>query len=168
MGVSEQAVWSTSIELASEHATRKLANALHPAAAPGHTLLLSGEIGAGKTFFARAIIQGLLAPYGTPEDVPSPTFTLVQTYQIPGLEIWHSDLYRLCGIEEVAELGLLDAFETAFCLVEWPDRLGAERPKDALSLTFGMSADKGARRVTLTAHDPKWGWLSSVLGAGLQ
>ena len=102
-------------------------------AALGDCFLLSGPIGAGKTHFARAFIQSLL---NTDEDVPSPSFTLVQTYEAPNFEIWHADLYRLTHPDEVVELGLEDAFSTAVCLIEWPDRLGQDAPKSALSLSF--------------------------------
>ena len=88
---------------------------------------------AGKTHFARNLIQSLMAE---PEDVPSPTFTLVQAYDTPSGEIWHCDLYRLSAAEEVDELGLTEAFDTAICLVEWPDKLGPLAPRGALTLTF--------------------------------
>jgi len=72
-----------------------------------------------------------------PEDVPSPTFTLVQIYDTSAGEIWHADLYRLSSPEEAEELGLRDAFETAICLIEWPDRLGSISPTaGALTLVF--------------------------------
>lgn len=105
--------------------------------------MLSGDIGAGKTFLARALIHSLLT---TVEDVPSPTFTLVQTYDTPRGEIWHSDLYRVGGAEDIEELGLSDAFDTAICLIEWPDRLGALAPKDALSLTLTADAQSDTTR----------------------
>ncbi|MCM2562001.1 tRNA (adenosine(37)-N6)-threonylcarbamoyltransferase complex ATPase subunit type 1 TsaE [Lutimaribacter sp. EGI FJ00015] len=120
---------------------------------PGDVLLLEGPIGAGKTHFARALIQSLLAQ---PEDVPSPTFTLVQIYDGPDCEIWHSDLYRLGHPDEVAELGLIDAFDTAICLVEWPDRLGVLAPEQALHLSFEPGATDDARRLTLRWTDPRW------------
>jgi tRNA threonylcarbamoyladenosine biosynthesis protein TsaE len=102
----------------------------------GDTVLLSGPIGAGKSHFARAFIRARL---GRAEDVPSPSFTLVQTYQAD-VEIWHSDLYRLSHPDEVLELGLEDAFATAICLVEWPDRLGKFVPKQAISINFASEA----------------------------
>lgn len=109
----------------------------------GDCLLLEGQIGAGKSHFARALIQARL---GRAEDVPSPTFTLVQSYEAD-VEIWHADLYRLRHPEEVFELGLEEAFGTAICLVEWPDRLGSAQPKGALRLRF--SSEGEGRRVEI-------------------
>ncbi len=106
--------------------------------APGDTLLLRGQIGAGKTHLARALIQTWL---GRLEDVPSPTFTLVQTYVARGAELWHADLYRLTHPHEVDELGLTAAFDTAICLVEWPDRLGKLTPLRAIDLTLTVAGD---------------------------
>ena len=107
----------------------------------GDCLLLEGQIGAGKSHFARAFIQARL---GRAEDVPSPTFTLVQTYQAD-IEIWHADLYRLSHPDEVLELGLEEAFDSAICLIEWPDRLGSLLPKGALRLRFALEGE--GRRV---------------------
>lgn len=129
----------------------------------GDVLLLSGPIGAGKTHFARALIQKRLADLGVAEDVPSPTFTLVQTYDAGGVEIWHADLYRLTHPDEALELGLQDAFDTAICLVEWPDRLGADTPDGALHLTFSSDPDTEARLVELTADAPRWADLISEI-----
>lgn len=117
------------------------------------SLLLSGPVGAGKTHFARALILSLL---DVPEDVPSPTFTLVQSYENAAGSIWHADLYRLSSTHEVEELGLLEAFETAICLIEWPDRLGDLAPQNALSLVFQDGAHDLQRRVTATWSDEKW------------
>ncbi len=106
-------------------------------AVAGDTFLLSGPIGAGKSHFARAFIRARL---GRAEDIPSPTFTLVQTYPAD-VEIWHSDLYRLSHPDEVLELGLDEAFDTAICLVEWPDRLGALTPASAISIRLASQGD---------------------------
>ena len=99
---------------------------------------LVGPVGAGKSHFARALIQAAQFEAGqVPEDVPSPTFTLVQSYLAGEQEIWHCDLYRLTDPSEALELGLDAAFETAICLVEWPDRLGDDWPSDrALTCQF--------------------------------
>lgn len=120
---------------------------------PGDTVLLEGEVGAGKTHFARALIQSLLPE---PEDVPSPTFTLVQTYATELAEIWHADLYRLTSTQEIEELGLTEAFESDICLVEWPDRLGPLIPTDALTLSFAAADHDDARRITARWTDAKW------------
>ncbi|MEY3532094.1 MAG: hypothetical protein RI979_118 [Pseudomonadota bacterium] len=103
----------------------------------GDCLLLEGQIGAGKSHFARAFIQARL---GRAEDVPSPTFTLVQSYQAD-VEIWHADLYRLSHPDEVLELGLEEAFDSAICLIEWPDRLGSLLPKGAMRLRFALEGE---------------------------
>ena len=115
--------------------------------APGDIILLSGPIGAGKSIFARAFIRSRLGESGLHEDIPSPTFTLVQTYEGNGLEIWHVDLFRLESIDEVAELGLDHAFESALCLIEWPEILGSLAPPDAISLSFSISGDNDSRRI---------------------
>lgn len=119
--------------LHSEADTIALATQVGAALRPGDVLLLQGPVGAGKSFFARALIQSL---QDNPEDVPSPTFTLVQTYETKAGEIWHADLYRLSGPDEAAELGLLDAMDTAICLIEWPDRLAGDAPDDATTCHF--------------------------------
>ena len=138
------------VELDTPEDTSRLAAAVARVLRAGDVLLLSGPIGAGKSHFARAVIQSRLALDGRPvEDVPSPTFTLVQTYEMDGVEIWHADLYRLTHPDEVEELGLIDAFDTAICLVEWPDRLGPLIPPQAIRLTFDVTGDT-RRRLTLT------------------
>lgn len=126
--------------LPDDAATTGLGHALAHLLQAGDTVLLSGGIGAGKTHLSRAFIQAKL---GRAEDVPSPTFTLVQTYEAETCEIWHADLYRLSHPDEVLELGLEAAFEHGICLIEWPDRLGDLVPKSALKITLTV---KGAGR----------------------
>ena len=125
--------------------TDRLGERLAESVGPGDVLLLEGPIGAGKSHLARALIRARL---GHDEEVPSPTFTLVQTYDDPGGTIWHADLYRLGHPDEALELGLVDAFDEAICLVEWPDRLGRLRPRDAL--TIALEAEGEGRRARLT------------------
>lgn len=140
-----------SLTLADQDQTEALARQMAPLLRAGDVLLLSGSIGAGKSTFARAVIR---AATGNPaEDVPSPTFTLVQSYETPQGEIWHSDLYRLGHPDEVFELGLYEAFETAICLVEWPDRLGDLAPETALALEF--TAGYPAHQLTISG-DAIW------------
>lgn len=134
--------------------TASLAASLGGALQPGDTVLLDGAIGSGKTHFARALVQSVLA---IPEDVPSPTFTLVQVYDTRIGEVWHSDLYRLSSVEEVEELGLIEAFETSICLIEWPEKLGTLRPPTALAIRFmADSDDLEARHLEMRWTDPKW------------
>ncbi|PVH28366.1 tRNA (adenosine(37)-N6)-threonylcarbamoyltransferase complex ATPase subunit type 1 TsaE [Pararhodobacter oceanensis] len=137
------------IFLPDPEATSALAQALAPLLRAGDCLLLEGQIGAGKTHFARALIQEFTA-----EDVPSPTFTLVQTYDAPEFEIWHADLYRLSHPDEAIELGLIEAFETALCLIEWPEKLGDDAPKQALTLQLVPESE--GRRVEFLSPAPQW------------
>ncbi|MBM1632924.1 tRNA (adenosine(37)-N6)-threonylcarbamoyltransferase complex ATPase subunit type 1 TsaE [Sulfitobacter mediterraneus] len=119
----------------------------------GDVILLTGDVGAGKTHFARSLIQSVL---DMPEDVPSPTFTLVQTYDTDIGEIWHADLYRLTSVFEIEELGLTDAFESAVCLVEWPDRLGPLTPDNALHISIEPGEDDNARQLMMRWKGSKW------------
>lgn len=130
-------------DLPTEDASTAFAHQIGAILIAGDTILLSGPVGAGKSFFCRALIR---ARTGTSEDIPSPTFTLVQTYPHTDGDIWHCDLYRLTDPDEVVELGLDEAFETAICLIEWPDRLGELRPQNALHLAFEANTD--GHRVT--------------------
>lgn len=120
--------------------TCRLARLLAPVLRAGDAVLLEGPIGAGKTLFCRALIRARL---GRKEDVPSPTFTLVQTYDSDP-DIWHADLYRLTHPDEARELGLEEAFATAITLIEWPDRLGNQAPAGAIRIRF-ISAGEGRR-----------------------
>lgn len=126
------------LDLPTPQATDDLARVLAGAIGAGDALLLEGPIGAGKSHLARALIRARL---GNPdEDVPSPTFTLVQTYDADP-PIWHADLYRLGHPDEVMELGLNQAFRSAIALVEWPDRLGKDAPKDAIRIRLSLQGE---------------------------
>jgi len=149
MSENSSAASSVTLDLPSEDASLHFARKLSRLLKPGDAVLLSGPVGAGKTHLARSFIQSRL---GQSEDVPSPTFTLVQTYGPPEAEIWHADLYRLSHPDEVWELGLDDAFQTAICLVEWPDRLGRHQPGDALHINLSVSGD--GRMAIITGGRP--------------
>lgn len=144
------------LALPSADHTTDFAARLAPILKPGDVLALQGPVGAGKSHLARALIQTRLAAHGLTQDVPSPTFTLVQTYDDSLTEIWHADLYRLQHPDEVLELGLSEAFESAICLVEWPDLLGDDLPERALVISLLPCTDPDMRHMTLKAIAGEW------------
>jgi len=146
------------LTLADEAATVRLAHAVAALARPGDVIALAGDLGVGKTRFARAFIDRLA---GDGEEVPSPTFTLAQTYETPAGTVWHFDLYRLSGPTETRELGLEEAFAEGIALIEWPDRLGPLLPAERLDVALAFLADGGARRARLTGHG---GWARRLQG----
>ncbi len=116
---------------------------------PGDTLALEGDLGAGKSTFARALIRAIA---GNPQlEIPSPTFTLVQSYETPRFEIAHFDLYRLSDPGEIDELGLDAALARGIAIVEWPSRGNGRIPADRLTLRFGEAAAIDRRNVLLGA-----------------
>lgn len=151
--------FSHQVHFTSPDQTRQFAINLSRHLKAGDVVLLQGGIGAGKTHFARSVIQERLSKIGALEDVPSPTFTLVQTYSAGDDEIWHADLYRLSHPDEVEELGLVQAFDDAICLVEWPDRLGSLTPESALTLSFDTDNKTGFedhRVITISGPARNW------------
>ena len=121
-------------------------------------------MGSGKTAFARALIRARL---GRPtEEVPSPTFTLVQLYEHGRGAIWHFDLYRLNAPEEAWELGIEDAFARAIALIEWPEKLGPLLPADRLEVNLAQGAGAGGRLITVTPHGPRAATLARCLRPG--
>jgi len=137
---------SLAILLPDLDATGALAGRIAGLLQPGDAVLLEGPLGAGKSAFARALLRALLANPAL--EVPSPSYTLVQTYDAPIGPVHHFDLWRLDGPAAVAELGWDDA-QDGVVLVEWPDRLGGLRPDHALTVTLSL-ADGDARRAVLT------------------
>jgi tRNA threonylcarbamoyladenosine biosynthesis protein TsaE len=142
------------LTLAGEQATLDLAARLAPLAERGDVFCLMGDLGTGKTTFARGFIRARARAAGVAaEEVPSPTFTLVQVYEIAPVPVWHFDLYRLEAAREAVELGIEEAFATAVSLIEWAERLGHRLPPDRLELRFAyVDAENGdgvSRRVTL-------------------
>jgi len=128
---------SFSLTLPDEEATRRLAMDIASALEPGDLITLSGDLGAGKTTFARALIRHLLADDTI--EVPSPTFTLVQNYELPRFTLVHGDLYRVASAAELAELGFEDLPDQAVVLVEWPDRAAGSLPVDRLDIAFTLA-----------------------------
>jgi len=140
--------FSQSISLPDEAATERLAQRLGTRLRPGDLVALRGDLGAGKTALSRSLIRSVTGPDA---EVPSPTFTLVQVYDTVLGPLWHFDLYRLSGPDEVIELGWDDARAEAVILVEWPDRLGPLLPADRVEVELAHDGPD-ARRATLTGH----------------
>ena len=132
--------------------TEELASALKENLQNGDIILLKGEIGAGKSLFARSLIQSTMDQV---EEVPSPTFTIVQTYETKLGSIWHADLYRLTDQSEIFELGLIDAFVNEIVIVEWPDRLGHLEPQDALTVEI-VILENDKREVIFSTNSSMW------------
>jgi tRNA threonylcarbamoyladenosine biosynthesis protein TsaE len=140
------------VALPDERATSRLAARLADRARQGDVIALVGPLGSGKTSFARAFIA---ARCGSPQEVPSPTFTLVQFYAAPGPPIWHFDLFRLAAPEEAWELGIEDAFADGISLIEWPERLGTLLPAERLEVALAFAAAPEARIASI-APSPAW------------
>jgi tRNA threonylcarbamoyladenosine biosynthesis protein TsaE len=121
-------------------ATEKLGAAIAARLAPGDAVLLKGDLGSGKTTLARAILAAL----GVKENVPSPTFTLVQAYEMPRLRVSHYDLYRLKRESELEELGLDEALDQGAALIEWPERAESRLPADALTAHLDADMERHA------------------------
>lgn len=128
-----------------------LAGVVASAARPGDAILLSGDLGAGKTTFARAFIRARGARAGEPvAEVPSPTFTLVQQYAFATGMVWHFDLYRIEDASELTELGLDEALAGGIALIEWPARMGGAAPAEPIDLALAFEADADLRTMTVT------------------
>jgi tRNA threonylcarbamoyl adenosine modification protein YjeE len=143
---------SYSVTLEREQDIRRLVMDIAAALDPGDLVTLSGDLGAGKTTFARALIRFLAGDPGIA--VPSPTFTLMQTYELPRFPVVHGDLYRLEGPGELAELGFDDLPKNAVVLLEWPDRAAGFLPPDRLDIAFTLSPSLGPehRNVRITGY----------------
>ena len=135
------------LALADEAATARLGAAIATALRPGEAVCLEGPLGAGKSTLARALVRALTTPG---EDVPSPTFTLVQFYEGARLAVAHFDLYRLTSADEAYEIGLDEALEDGAAVIEWPERLEGRLPPDRLDIE--ISIDGAARRARLSGH----------------
>ena len=143
---------SFTLALADEQATRRLVVDLAGALQPGDLVTLSGDLGAGKTAFARALIRHLAGDEQT--EVPSPSFTLMQTYDLPRFPVVHADLYRLSGPAELTELGFDDIPDNAVVLLEWPDRAAGFLPADRFDIALTLSPQHGSsyRNARLTGY----------------
>lgn len=137
-------------------ATERLASQLSGASRSGDVICLAGELGSGKTTFARFFIRSRASRRGIEvAEVPSPTFTLVQIYELPDSNIWHFDLFRLEHSDETIELGIEDALRDGICLIEWPDRLPELAFSARLDLTFTFGESEDERHVRIVG-DQTW------------
>ena len=135
------------IALPDDAATARLGEAVSRALRTGEAVCLTGPLGAGKSTLARALVRALTTP---DEDVPSPTFTLVQFYDGAGFPLAHFDLYRLTSPDEAWEIGLDEALDEGAAVIEWPQRLEGALPPDRLDIDIVFDGE--GRRARLTAH----------------
>ena len=137
------------VDLPDEAATAAFAARISALAEVGDVIALKGDLGCGKTSFARSFIRAR----GGAEEVPSPTFTLVQIYELTSAAIWHFDLYRIKSSEEAWELGIEDAFSEGISLIEWPERLGPLLPRRRLEIEFLFGDRPDERRALIDAGE---------------
>ncbi|WP_395445051.1 tRNA (adenosine(37)-N6)-threonylcarbamoyltransferase complex ATPase subunit type 1 TsaE [Caulobacter sp. UC70_42] len=135
------------LHLPDEAATQALGRTLAASLRAGDAVCLTGPLGAGKSTLARALIRALTTP---DEEVPSPTFTLVQFYETPAFPLAHFDLYRLSDPDEAYEIGLDEALDSGVALIEWPQRLEGRLPATRLDIDIALDGD--ARRAVITRH----------------
>ena len=140
--------------LADEAATARLGAAVARTLAAGEAVCLKGVLGAGKSTLARGLIRERT---GSAEDVPSPTFTLVQFYEGQGLKLAHFDLYRLSNPGEADEIGLDEALDEGAAIIEWPERLGRHLPRDRLDIEMLIVGETG-RESRLARLNPHGAW----------
>lgn len=133
----------TTYDLPDEAATLALGQKLATHLKPADIVAMRGDLGAGKTTLSRGIIVALTGE----SEVPSPTYTIIQTYEGDDSEIWHCDLYRIENPDDILELGLLDAFEDSICLIEWPDKMGDYLPDNIITISIRFNGT--GRTVTI-------------------
>lgn len=153
------------VTLCDPAATERLGHFIADGLKAGDVVALEGPLGAGKSVLARAIIR-----HACPQesDIPSPTFTLVQTYEpAAGPSLMHFDLYRLGSPEDALELGIEDAFIDSICLIEWARRLGPYLPRTALNISIQPDPEASDTRVISLAGGARWQPLLAVIGAGI-
>ena len=132
--------------LRSVDSTNHLASLIASKCNKGDVITLQGDLGTGKTTFARGFINSF---FPNKENVNSPSFNILQTYNTPQNEIWHYDLYRIKNKNELNEIGLDEGFSKAISVIEWPEMVAGELPKNRLEINLGMSVDNTSRKITL-------------------
>jgi len=145
------------VHLADADATLALGAWLAPLLRVSDVVLLKGDLGAGKTTWARGLICTLLGDV----EVPSPTYTLVQTYAAPNFEVWHFDLYRLKQESDVWELGIEEALDDSVCLIEWPERI--DGLLNGTELTIALNINTTGRTANIIGNGD---WAARFVGGG--
>ncbi len=138
---------SLELDLPNQSATETLGVQLSTVVNSGDIIFLHGTLGIGKSVLARAFIRAYCK---TNEDIPSPTFTVVQTYDMGPVPVFHFDFYRLETADEVLELGIEEAFSTGISLIEWPELLGESTPSDRLEIQIMPGNNETSRKTRLT------------------
>ena len=139
------------VETNSEIETREFAQSFAKTLVGGDIILLHGDLGMGKSVFARAVIRRLCGAENL--EVPSPTFTLVQTYDAPIGQVWHFDLYRLSSPDEIYDIGWEEALSGGIILVEWPERLGGLLPASYIDVRFSpVEGSPDKRKIEVLKH----------------
>ena len=155
MGASPLPIFPNVRTLPDPAATEALAAEIAPLLSPGDVIALSGDLGAGKTVFARALIRALAAAAGREiVDVPSPTFTLVQLYELPAFTVYHFDLYRLAAPDEAWEIGIEEAFAEGVSVIEWAERIESRLPGDCIRIALAFGDGETARIARLERGEP--------------
>jgi len=142
------------VAVADEAGTRRLADDVAAILQPGDVIALHGDLGMGKSALARAIIRRLAGDTGL--EVPSPTFTLVQSYETARLPVHHFDLYRLADPDELVEIGFFDLVVDGVALIEWPDRAGGDLPADRLDIVISEGESREARHFEFRTTSDRW------------
>jgi|SRR5580692_2608891 tRNA threonylcarbamoyl adenosine modification protein YjeE len=145
--------FSKAVPLADLKATAALGAAIARMLAPGDCVALAGDLGAGKTTLARAILRAL----GVGEIVPSPSFTIAQAYETARVPVHHFDLYRIENTGELDEIGLDEALDAGAALVEWPERAAERLPRDTLFVALSIAGDTA--RLARLSGPAKWATL---------
>ena len=156
MPVPQSASIPRELFLADLGATERLAGLIAAQSRSADVIGLMGPLGCGKTTFARFFLRAM---GWRGEEIPSPTFTLVQVYSLPSVEVWHFDLYRLSDPADTVELGFEDALAEGVSLIEWPDRLGALLPRERLEVALEMGVAPDERKARLIGYG---GWCSRL------
>lgn len=156
MALNKATPWSIEFGLVDQNALELLASRLALLAKARDVITLEGPLGIGKTVFARAFIHSIASGYGYKRPlVDSPTYTLVQVYDFPEIDVYHADLYRISSFDETAELGLEEAFDRAVTLIEWPDRMAGALPSQRLDLILSPGRKSKGRVVRMSGAE-KW------------